>query len=186
MCPFHSGSLLLTLLNWLQLCRRSNLVMRGVDLVWVWSIWFVSAFVKTGYNDRSHANWVRGGEYSLRWPLYFVEAALQRCSFLAATIRPHHSTPDLQSTKGRPREQEQKTRKSATGEKNPEKYIWRNSLKEPIRAAWYAEHTLYQLVTFEDRDRIQKQARVSEVLQSSATIKSWWVSDTFSIREEHE
>ena len=125
MCPFHSGSLLLTLLNWLQLCRRSNLVMRGVDLVWVLSIWFVSAFVKIGYNDRSHANWVRGGEYSLRWPLYFVEAALQRCSFLAATIRPHHSTPDLQSTKGRPREQEQKTRKSATGNKP-----WELHLKE--------------------------------------------------------
>ena len=71
-------------------------------------------------------------------------------------------------------------------ETNPENCIWRNSLKELIRAAWYAEHTLYQLVTFEDRDRIQKQARVSEVLQSSATIKSWWVSDTFSIREKRK
>ena len=185
MCPFALGLSFLTLLNWLQLFRRSNLVMRGVDLVWVWSIWFVSAFVKTGNNDRSHANWVRGGEYSLRWPLYFVEAALQRCSFLAATIRPHHSTTDLQSTKGRPREQEQK-KGNLQLEKDPENHIWRKSLKELIGTAWYAEHTLHQLVTFEDRDRIQKQAWVSEVLQSSANIKSWWVSDTFSLKEERK
>ena len=85
--------------------------------------WSISAFVKTGYNDRYRCQMsTRGGEYSLWWPLYFVEPLQRFAPDSPSSIRPHHSTSDLQSRKGRPREQEKKPEKVVAW---TEKYAWR-------------------------------------------------------------
>ena len=108
-----------------------------------------------------------------------IEAALEGAPSSASIRRTIIPPPDSSQANGAQESRsnkEQNSRKTSTeGEEKNTKKRLKELFEDLLPVPWYAENTLYEFVTFNDWSKIQKQARISQVLQTTEPIKSWWV-----------
>ena len=165
-------------LVWLQSCSKFPTPSCNHVEVSDWVTQSVSTFIRMGYNDKS-PNWVHEGEYSLRWPVVLWGSRQLSKELLPRRVLEgpsfHHRTPVKQTVLKSLGVIKSKTqgRLQLKEKKKTQEIRLKELFEDLLPVPWYAENTLYEFVTFNDWSKIQKQARISQVLQTTEPIKSW-------------